>query len=230
MERLLESENDHELFTLIAMDQRYSHVDDDDANDGSLSCNLADDHNVDWTTFRDDQLALLDHLRINKPCHIVGSCIGPSYALQLLRDAPSRFAKAVLLQPIGVAKHTTEEVETWDGLNAGAESHWFGVWANAMLASGQVSSRKVLDRMYDNMFGSKAPSRDFVFTISREEMRRINHNLLVFCGIDMFHPAEIAREICRLAPNASEVVERWRNDGSERLEEAHGLIRSFLQE
>ena len=30
-----------------------------------------------------------------------GSCIGPSFQLQLMRAAPERFAAAVLLQPIG---------------------------------------------------------------------------------------------------------------------------------
>ena len=223
-----------ELYTLIAMDQRYSHVDQEDSNGEEPPCadKVDDHHNMDWTTFRDDQLALLDHLQIATPCHIVASCIGPSYALQLLRDAPTRFGKAVLLQPIGIARHTTE-AQSWPGLNTGAEEHWFGDWAKVMVQTRRASSQAVMDRLHANMFGSnnQPEHNDFVFTISRPQMAQIQHPLLIFCGGDLFHPAEMAREIGRLSPNDdTQVIEEWRNAGPAKLEQAHERMLSFLKE
>lgn len=203
--------------TLIAMDQRYSHDSD----------TVPDTHSdVGWTTFRDDQLALLDHWHISQKCHIVGSCIGPSYGLQLLRDAPDRFDRAVLLQSIGLARHTTEPIP-WNATNAGCEAeHWFGAWARDVIKTGRAALPTVLDRMHQNMFGEH---REFVFSITRDEMKQIPHPLLVFCGRDIFHPAETAREICRLSRHAT-LVEDWRDVGPEKLEQAHQLIQTFLQE
>ena len=77
-------------FTLIGVDQRLS-------RHGKLS----DDHDIGWETFRDDQIALLDHLNVEK-CHILGSCIGPSYGLALLRDYPDRFERAVLIRNMNI--------------------------------------------------------------------------------------------------------------------------------
>ena len=53
------------------MDQRYRY-DGDETDVGALG---DDNHQVGWTTFRDDQQALLNHLQIQRPCHIVASCI-----------------------------------------------------------------------------------------------------------------------------------------------------------
>ena len=69
-------------------------------------------------------MALLDHLGIYK-CLLVGSCIGPSYSFALMQAAPERFPAALMLQPVGLSKHTDEE-ETWEGLNRAATSHWYG--------------------------------------------------------------------------------------------------------
>ena len=68
-----------------------------------------------WNTFTQDQLALLDHLGVYR-CLLCGSCIGPSYSFALMQAAPERFPAALMLQPVGLSKHTDEE-ETWDGLN-----------------------------------------------------------------------------------------------------------------
>ena len=208
----------HDKYRLIAMDQRMSNLDQ----------RLPDDHDVGWETFRDDQVALLDHLGIER-CHVLGSCIGPSYALQLLRDHPGRFDGAVLLQPIGVSVHTTEPVG-WEGTNGGCErGHWFGDWAAEMRGAGLASTR-ALDGLHRNMFG---PGRtDFVFSVSRDDLRdRIPHRLLVLCGRDIFHPAETAREIARIAgPRRAELIEEWRDVGPEKLAAAERAIDEFLSD
>ena len=51
-------------------------------------------------TIRDDQLALLDHLGIER-FHVAGMCIGGSFIMELIEAAPERVASAVMLQPIG---------------------------------------------------------------------------------------------------------------------------------
>ena len=64
-----------------------------------------------------------------------------------------------------------------------------------------------LDSIHANMFGG-GNNCDFVFTIVWMDMKEITHGLLVFCGRDIFHPAETAREIACLAPHA-QLVEEW---------------------
>ncbi|CAE7703018.1 unnamed protein product [Symbiodinium sp. CCMP2456] len=73
------------------------------------------------------------------------------------------------------------------------------------------------------MFGS---GRDFVFSVSREDVQKMQTPMLVLMGLDQYHPAETAREIARLAP-AAELVERWK-DSPELIEEAVDKILSFL--
>ena len=180
-------------FRVIAMDQRCA-----GASDGPLA--------QSWETYRDDQLAVLDHAGVDKGCLLLGSCIGPSFIFSLLLHSPHRFNAAVLLQPIGIGKHTTEPGHAWPGLNTQASQHWFGDWAAQMEASGRAT-KPALVELFANMF-VRAPQ--FIFTASREDVALVSHPLLVYAGKDMFHPSETAREIAKLAPNA-EYVEKWRD-------------------
>ena len=66
-------------FQLIGMDQRF-------ANRSEGYVRPTDN----WQTFMEDQISLLDHLKVDR-CQIVGSCIGPSYAFNLLKHYPLRF-------------------------------------------------------------------------------------------------------------------------------------------
>jgi len=196
-------------FRLIAMDQR---------NAGQSTGPLQS--HAGWATFEEDQLALLDHLHIER-CLLLGMCIGPSYMLQLMKAQPERFPAAVMLQPIGLAKHTTERVG-WDGLNTQATTHWFGRWAEQMAAEGRADGAE-LQRLYASMFDG----RNFVFTALRSELLRVTAPLLVLMGQDMYHPSETARELARLAPNA-ELVEAWREPDS--LPAAAVKIEAFLEQ
>ena len=205
-----------EQFQLIAMDQRTAM--------GQQSGTRSTLRNGDgWHTFKEDQLALLDHLGVRK-CHLLGSCIGPSFALSLLRDMPSRFGVAVLMQPIGLSVHTTEPGRVWAGLNSVATEHWFGNWAAEMLTAG-LAERGQLVALSAALFDG----RDFVFSTTREEIQAIQAPLLVLMGMDIFHPSEISREITRFAPNA-ELIEHWRDVGQASLRAASERIHSFLTE
>jgi len=181
-----------------------------------------------WHTFMSDQLALLDHLRISK-CHLMGSCIGPSYALQLMKFSPDRFGRCVMLQPIGLAKHTTEPGAAWEGLNSDAAWGWVGSWAEEMIERKLCNDESILKELYDNMFavGRQPAARDFVFSITRQEAAKIQQPLLIFMGKDIHHPSETAREISRIVKN-TELVEVWRDAGPEKINAAATKIKSFL--
>eukprot|EP01048_Picozoa_sp_COSAG05_P011403 COSAG05_NODE_1072_length_5963_cov_9.550477_1_plen_203_part_00 len=164
-------------FRLIAMDQRGA-----GRSTGPLVLTGG------WHTFTEDQLAVLDHLHIQR-CLLVGSCIGPSYELALLRRSPARFPAAVLMQPVGLAQHTTE-AEVWEGLNTAATQHWFGFE--------QDFPQAVRDELQQSMFGGVregTPWRDFVFSVEREDVRTLHAPLLVLAGEDAYHPAAV-RLLC----------------------------------
>ncbi|KAL3909641.1 MAG: hypothetical protein SGILL_008006 [Bacillariaceae sp.] len=200
-------------FFLIGMDQRFANR--------STGAVLKEDG---WQTFLQDQMAVLEELKIKK-CHLLGSCIGPSYAFQLMKHAPKRFGRCVMLQPIGLTKHTTEPDDSWDGLNRDATKIWFDVWAKEMQQTKKCSDPELLQQLHTNMF--LYPSRDFVFSITRQEAARIQHQLLVFMGKDIKHPSETSREIARIAPRA-ELVQVWRDAGPKKLKAAAARIEAFL--
>src|SRR5215471_3557693 len=70
-------------FRIVAMDQR----------NAGRSTGPFDRENP-WGSFLDDQLALMDHLG-HRSFHVLGCCIGCSYALGLSERAPERIASAV---------------------------------------------------------------------------------------------------------------------------------------
>tara|TARA_B110001452_G_C15226916_1_gene425186 strand:- start:617 stop:1420 length:804 start_codon:yes stop_codon:yes gene_type:complete len=184
-------------FRLIAMDQR---------NGGHSTGPLRPSEG--WRTMLEDQLALLDHLGIER-CHTVGSCIGPSYQLQLMREQPHRFTAAVLMQPIGLAHHTTEPGQPWQGRNTAATRHWFGSWAQELARQGRAEESE-LRTLSDAMFGK----RDFVFSVSRDDVLGLSTPMQVLMGKDIFHPSQISRELASLAPN-TELIESWRDDAAQ---------------
>jgi len=87
-------------FQLIAMDQR---------NSGRSSGPL--EVKDPWGAYARDQFGLLDHLGIDR-FHVMGSCIGGSFALKLIKEAPERVAAAVLEQPVGISDGNRPLYET----------------------------------------------------------------------------------------------------------------------
>jgi pimeloyl-ACP methyl ester carboxylesterase len=184
-------------FKVIAMDQRCGAG----LSDGPLP--------KGWETYRDDQLAVLDAAGVDaaQPCLLVGACIGPSFIFSLLKSSPERFSAAVLMQPIGLAEHTTEPGHPWDGVNQGASQHWFWDWGGQMMQK-ERGEKQVFSGLYESMCGKE---RSFVFTATREEMTKIEHPMLVLAGVDIYHPTGTAKEIASLAPNAT-YVDQWRDE------------------
>ena len=171
--------SDH--FRVIAMDQR---------NAGESRGPIGGEDG--WRTYAADHVALLDGLGIDS-CHVLGCCIGGSYGLGLIEAAPSRVAGAVLVQPIGHSEDNRDAFyamfDAWaDDLRPGrsevSETDWAGFRA----------------RMYDG---------DFVFNVSRDFVRGVEHPLMVLMGNDLYHPEAISREVADLAPRA-QLIEAWK--------------------
>ena len=172
-----------DTYRLIGMDQR---------NAGrSFAPVSADDG---WATMRDDQLALLDHLGVER-CHVMGMCIGGPYIAGLLAAAPERFASAVMLQPVGIEP---------DGANRQAFYEMFDAWVAT-----KAESHPDVDAGTWTSFRSNMWDGDFVLTATPDEVAAFDLPLLVAMGNDLYHPQATSREIAGLAPNVT-FVETWK--------------------
>lgn len=185
-------------FRLIAMDQR-------NAGGSTGALNAGDP----WGSYLDDQLALMDHLG-HRTFHVMGCCIGCSFALGLAARAPDRVTAAVLEQPIGIVEDNRELF-----LAMGKE------WGDRL-----VETRSDVDAGQVAAFTASMWTGEFVLSVSRDAVRSTTAPLLVLPGIDAFHPGETGREVARLAPNA-EIMEPWK-DSPELIAQAVERVRSFL--
>lgn len=186
-------------FRLVAMDQR---------NSGSSTGPLdADDP---WGMYAADQLAVLDHLGIDRFL-VLGCCIGGSFILELLERAPERVMAAVLEQPIGVGP-----------ANRPLFAELQRSWAEELLSGRLDLDAEGVSRFLDAMWGR----RDFVVSVEREAIANFTTPMLVLPGIDDYHPTETGREIVGLAP-ASEVLEPWK-DTPEHVAAATDAVRRYL--
>jgi len=162
-----------------------------------------------WHSYADDQLALLDHLGLDR-FHVMGMCIGGAYALSLAKAAPERIASAVLIQPIGLSDNR-------DVFTALCTS-----WHDEVRAGHPEASERDYAAFFQNMFGG-----DFTFSATAEEVAACNVPMLVLLGDDEYHPASISRRVAELAPRAS-LIEEWKQDPAR--SHARERIQSFLRE
>jgi pimeloyl-ACP methyl ester carboxylesterase len=185
-------------FRVIAMDQR-------NAGRSRAPVSAADG----WETYAGDHLALLDHLGARR-AHVMGGCIGSSYCLGLIKLAPDRVSAAVLQNPIGLSPE-----------NRAAFYEMFDGWASELMkARPELSEAAFKDfraRMYDG---------DFVFAVSRDFVSACRTPMLVLAGDDLYHPAPIAEEIARLAPNA-QLITKWK--APDATPPAVARVRAFLK-
>ena len=185
-------------FRVIAMDQR-------NAGKSTAPVRATDD----WGTYAADHIALLDHLKIERT-HIMGGCIGSSFALRLCHEAPERISAAVLQNPMGL-----------DATNAPIIAASFATWRDSM----RTRQPDVPDAVYEQM-DRNLHDTDFTFSVSRDDVRRMKMPLLVMPGDDGPHPTAIGEEIARLAPHA-EVLMNWK--APDYLDDAIRVVTSFLE-
>ncbi len=188
--------SDH--FRVIAMDQR-------NAGQSVAPVTAADG----WHSYTSDHLALLDYLDIDR-CHLLGGCIGGPYCFGVLQAAPERVAAVVLQQTIGLSSE-----------NRPAFYAMFDSWADEL----RVSRTSVTDADWKS-FRSNMYDGDFLFNVDRAFVRGCATPLLVLMGNDLYHPAEISREIASLSAHA-ELVEVWQTP--EVVDETKARVIKFLQ-
>ena len=185
-------------YRVIGMDQRNA-----GRSTGPVS---ADDG---WATYTGDQLALLDHLGVER-CHVVGMCIGGPYIMGLLAAAPERFAAAVVLQPVGI-----------DG-NRQAMYDMFDQWVETIGEAHPEMTRADWDSFRSNMWDA-----EFVLTATPEQAAAVTTPVLVAMGNDLYHPQSTSRRLAEVAPNAT-LIEQWKE--GEALTAIDSTIKGFLAE
>jgi pimeloyl-ACP methyl ester carboxylesterase len=168
-------------YRVIAMDQR---------NAGQSTAPITADDG--WATYTADQLALMDHLGVDR-FHVAGMCIGGSYIMALIDAAPQRVASGVVFQTIGVDD------------NAKAFFDMFDDWADALKPQRPEVPAEAWESFKHNMYDTD----DFLFTADTEWVKTCTTPLLVLLGNDLYHPESSSRTLAALAPNAT-LVEHWK--------------------
>jgi pimeloyl-ACP methyl ester carboxylesterase len=186
-------------YRMIAMDQR---------NAGQSSGPLeAEDP---WGAYATDQLAVMDHLGIDRFL-VFGCCIGGPFILKLCELAPERVVAAVLEQPVGIIASNRE---LFDNL--------WKQWAEGLMSKGDDLGSDEIEAFATTMWGP-----DFAVSVTRDQVRSFRTPMLVLPGLDQFHPTETGREIAALAP-AAQLLEPWKD--AEHLAAATEAVGQFLRE
>jgi len=185
-------------FQVIAMDQR---------NAGQSTAPIAATDG--WRDYTDDQIALLDHLGVDK-FHAAGMCIGGSFIMGLVGAVPDRIVSAVMLQPIGFDDNRQTFAELFDG------------WSEDLKPKHPSVREDDWAAFRTTMFGG-----DFLFNVSEDAAAKCPIPLLVLMGTDIYHPEVTSRRIAELAPRAT-LIENWKEP--EHQASASEAIKTFLTE
>src|SRR5678815_1515749 len=110
-----------------------------------------------WDSHTDDQLGVMDHLRIDK-FMVMGFCIGGPFIWNLLKRAPDRVVAAVLAQPSGSRPEARDLFY---------ETNIKG-WGPALTARRPEITMEMVDKFLTKMYRSNP---DFVFTVTRDFVR-----------------------------------------------------------
>ena len=192
-------------FRCIAADLR-------NANDGQSTGPLEIDR--PWDAYADDHIGLMDHLRIDK-FMVMGFCIGGPFVWNLLERAPNRIVAAVLAQPSGFRP---EAPTLFYDNNMKS-------WGPELVKRRPEITMETVDKFLTKMYRTDA---DFVFTVSRDFVRRCQTPVLILPDDVPAHPYAVAMETAMLAPKAEVSLYPWK-EPRERIPLAVRQIRSFLR-
>ena len=182
------------------------------ANDGQSSGPLEIDR--PWDAYTDDHLGLMDHLGI-KEFMVMGFCIGGPFIWNLLRRAPDRIVAAVLAQPSGSRPEMRDLFY---------ETNMKG-WAPALIARRPDIKMEMVEKFLTKMYRTNP---DFVFTVTRDFVRKCQTPVLILPDDIPAHPYAVAMEAAMLAPKAEVSMFPWK-EPKERIPLAVRQIRSFLR-
>ena len=180
-------------FRLIALDVR-------NAGQSRAGVRATDD----WTNYTGDHLALLDHLGIDR-CHVMGACIGVSFALALAAARPGLVSALILQNPIGLAD------------NRVAIDNEFSLWAD------EIARRPDADPAVLAAFGRRMFGGEFIFSVTREFVRACAIPTLLMPGDDTMHPAAVSAGLAE-ARNV-EIIAPWK--GAANRDGAMARVRDF---
>ncbi|MBV9580531.1 MAG: alpha/beta hydrolase [Chloroflexi bacterium] len=187
-------------FRLIGMDQR-------NAGARSKGPLVASDP---WRMYAEDQLAVLDHLGVDK-AQAIGSCIGSSFIFELLKLAPERIVAGIPMQPIGE-----------DDTNPGVFGpDMWRPWGQNLIDNGATFSMDDVDAFGHGLFDP-----GFVFTATRDELKSFQTPLLLMFGNDRAHPRGVSEEVGKLLPNV-QIIEEWKDEAV--VPQVTEQMRSFLR-
>ena len=192
-------------FRCVSMDQRNTVT-------GSSTGPLEVDR--PWDAYTDDQLGLMDHLRIDK-FMVLGFCIGGPFIWNLLERAPNRVVAAVLAQPSGSRPEARELF--YDNNIKG--------WGPELVKQRPEIKMDTVDRFLTKMYRTNP---DFVFTVTRDFVKSCQTPVLILPDDIPAHPYAVAMEAAMLAPKAEVSMFPWK-EPKERIPLAVRQIHSFLR-
>ena len=192
-------------FRVITMDQR-------NANGGESSGPIPVDD--PWAAFADDQLGVMDHLRIRE-FFFMGYCIGGCFAMKLIERAPQRVVAAVLVQTVGHRPELPDYMYD-SGKN---------VWAPELLPRRPDLTMAQVEKYLHNLYRVQP---DFVYSVSRDFAAACRTPLLVLPDDTPAHPHQSSVDVASLAPNAEITVFPWR-DPPDLKERTINRVRTFLK-
>ena len=167
-----------------------------------------------WDSYTDDHVGLMDHLGIDK-FMVLGFCIGGPFIWNLIERAPTRVVAAVTAQPSG---YRPEQPTLFYDNNIPG-------WGAELSKRRPEITAPMVDRFLTNMYKN---SPDFVFTVSRDFVRKCQTPVLVLPDDIPAHPLAVAMEVVMLAPQSEVSIYPWK-EPPERIPIAVRQIRSFLR-
>ena len=167
-----------------------------------------------WDAYTDDHIGLMDHLKIDK-FMVLGFCIGGPFIWNLLERAPNRVVAAVLAQPSGSRPEARDLF--YENNSKG--------WGPELVKRRPDVSMDTVDKFLTKMYRTNA---DFVFTVSRDFVRKCQTPVLILPDDIPAHPYAVAMEAAMLAPKAEVSMFPWK-EPKERIPLAVRQIRSFLR-
>lgn len=166
-----------------------------------------------WDAFTDDQLALMDHLGIDRFL-VLGFCIAGPMIWNLLKRAGDRVVAATLVHPSG---YTSSHPDYYYSNN-------IKNWAPDLIARRPEITLEMASEFLHNMYTKRA---DFVLTVDRDFVRNCQTPVLILPDDIPAHPYATAMESALLAPNSQVSLYPWK-ENDRKIAIALRHVRGFL--
>jgi pimeloyl-ACP methyl ester carboxylesterase len=167
-----------------------------------------------WDSYADDQLGLMEHLGIAK-FMVLGFCIGGPFIWNMLQRAPERVIAAVPAMPSGFRPEVPDLFYRNNMKN----------WAPALCEKRRDVTVETCSAFLKKMYHE---NNDFVFSVTRDFVRRCTTPVLVMPDDTEPHPYAVAEETAMLAPNAQMTFFPWK-EAKDRVALAVRHLRAFLK-